>query len=248
VTSPTVATRARGGRCVCCNQLAALWLCETCSLSSAYYSARFNDDVRPTSPTMVGRRNLYPSPATIECVAVELPPLSTTERLHSARAQVEGHDWSTQEHALSYLKALVAGVGGFETLSARVDAVARPRASERARLENLNTVQPLDPRRWCDECIAARTHRNGCALIEIDGRFVGGYPNDGLTREGRKKFGKLATAAPHWLPSHHRQHERAVRRRWNAFSIMWTKIGLEIIARYFRGEKPPKDGRSFIVP
>ena len=208
-----------------------------CSLSNAYYSARFNDDMRSTSPTMVGRRNLYPSPVTIEYVAVELPPLSTTERLHSARAQVEDHEWPTQAVALSYLKALVAGVGGFETIAARVDAVARPHARARVREENLNAVRPLDPRRWCDECIAARTHRSGCALIAIDGRYVGGYPNDGLTHEGegRKKFGKLMTASSHWLPSHHRQHERAIRRRWDAFSAMWTKIGLEIIARYLRG-------------
>jgi hypothetical protein len=179
-------------------------------------------------------------------IVSDLPPLSTKERLVAVPARVREHaEWLEEsagcrllvhtKQVAAYQERLVAEAHQFEELSKRIAIAACPRDRERRWCPN--SVPLLDPRRWCDECIAAREHRDGCALIAIDGRYVGGYPDDGLTPPKSTRFRTLKQPAAHWSPTTHRQHARAVRRRWNAFSDMWMKIGLEVVARYFRGVK-----------
>lgn len=86
-------------------------------------------------------------------------------------------------------------------------------------------VTPSDPRRWCDDCLCYGVHRPGCGLIEMDGRFVGGYER----MSPKPKFTRarpLATPEPWWDPRTRRLHDRAVRRRWTLFTEQWSAVAL----------------------
>lgn len=247
MTSPTTAIRARGRRCAACNQPAAAWICETCSFSSDYYSARFYADVRSSSPTTISRHGKCPGPSSEYADVPKMQALNTQERLDLLRKRLANYQGS-QEEALCCLREMSANAEKYPALSARVACnTARRRDREALELvpqEYFNHVAPLDPRRWCDECIAARVHRSDCPLTAIDGKYVGGYPSDGLRPVAKPTFTKLRPPAAHWQPVHHRQHARAVRRRWDAFCLAWTKIGLDWFAKKLRGEGAIRPARA----
>lgn len=232
MSSTTIATRTRGRRCAACNQRTETWVCDTCAFNSLYYRARFNDDMRPASPTNVGKRGLYPSPAIEYRGIPSLPALNGPERLAEIRHRVEAREDLTVTQRLTLLQDLKTETKAYDKLSRGVDANARRR--ELAPLmppDHWNYVRPLDPRRWCDDCTGARVHRAGCPLIELDGRYVGGYPDDGTRVQAPKRFAQLTAPGAHWQPSHHRRHARAVARRWRVFCETWTRIGLDYWAR-----------------
>ena len=66
-------------------------------------------------------------------------------------------------------------------------------------------------------------------MIFHDGAFVGGYDSES-GRAPSTRFAALRSPDPSWMPIHHKQHRRAVARRWQAFIEQWTKIGLHVLA------------------
>ena len=237
--SQTVATRSSGGRCAACNQPATAWLCEACGFGSQYYSARFNDDTRPTSATMVARRNLYPKSTSLDYADLGTPcPLNLAQRIAIVHDRVEAASSQlSKENTRLLSRELMTQARAYNGLATSVDAnrIARERAW--GPYDVLNRVLPVDPRRVCDECIAHRRHRQGCVLIEMEGPYVGGYPDDG-TQQRTFKFAELKAPKAHWLPVQHRRHARAVKKRWDAFTASWMHIGLDVFTRAVSAASP----------
>ena len=236
MTSITLAIRASGARCASCNAPAEAWLCSACAHCGIYWRARFNDDARSTTPTSVGRRNLYPGPVNGYAGIPVLAALDTSERLARIRKRVEVRLDLTLGQRLDLLSELKDEAAEYAMLSRAVDA----RASKYKAEPPLNHVEPLDPRRWCDECLGARTHRRECPLIEIDGAFVGGYPDDGLQRSAATSFAPLRVPNKTWTQHQHAEHRRAIARRWDAFLLQWAKVGLECLSRAVTRSVPPR--------
>jgi hypothetical protein len=87
-----------------------------------------------------------------------------------------------------------------------------------------SNVDPLEQLRiWCDECTAARFHRPGCSIADLEGRQIGG-------RSEIRVFGDLREPQEYWTKHHWKRHKAALRRRWDAFLLSWTRIGLEFAA------------------
>lgn len=215
MTSPTTASRARNRRCAHCNRATETWLCGACAFSGDIYRARFYVDSRPTSPSQVGRRNLYPGPTEFRGVPV-LPALKGQARFDERRRFLKSLTSDELAGAMMRDDETHIATAGIRFIDA----------------EALNRVAPIDPRRWCDECICGRVHRHGCPMIEMDGKYVGGYPDDGTHKKSPARFGALKDPGAHWLPRHHRQHARAIRRRWTAFRNMWERICLDYLTRW----------------
>lgn len=214
-----------------------------------YYHARFNDDTRSASPTTVGRRNLYPGPTEYRDIPL-LPALDEKGRSAAIRQHVETREQLTTVERLALLKKLNGAAKEYSALARVVDANARRREQESSLPpEHWSRVLPLDPRRWCEDCAGRRVHRHGCQLIEFDGPYIGGYPDDGTRTKYPQRFVKLATPGKHWQPTHHRAHARAVHRRWRAFSNVWTSIGIDYLTRVLEaGAKEPRPPRDTTLP
>lgn len=230
--------RASGRRCVACNQSTTAWLCSGCGFSSSFYSARFNDDTKASTVTSVGRRNMYPKPWVDYHSLGTAQPLNPQERTHLM------HEWKDANEDQGPEEGWEPG--GWESKWRDSDVHAYDRFvlpinanNSRNRTDrfgdHLSFVRQEDPRRFCEECIAHRRHREGCPLILLDGLFVGGYVDDGLQRSGRPRFTKLRSPGRHWTRMHHRQHARAVRVRWAALVTLWAKIGLDLLTRSITG-------------
>lgn len=190
----------------------------------------------------MARRNLYPSPMESYSAVSILPALTESERQAFNCRHVEEQDgfagWTRKLRDRIKLEA---------KKYAEVSKAVQRNEARRLRMEgrtgspapsHWNVGAVLDPRRWCEDCQGCRRHRAGCPLIVMDGPYVGGYPNDG-TRPVRQSFKKLHKPAPHWQPVHHRQHRQAVARRWHAFRDMWTRIGLDYLARMLNAKGGP---------
>lgn len=226
-----LATRALGRRCVACNQpaTASAWLCSDCAFVSLYYTARFKNDVRAPTATTISKYRSWYSPDEYNNVPV-LPPLDEIERFALIRKRVESEQPDQQQ---SYLDQLKQDARGYTTLARRVDINKQKRLCSADFIpDHWNYVTPLDPRRWCEDCLGCRVHRRGCPLIDLDGPFVGGYPNDGLLQQAPRKYlAPLQTPTKFWTPSQRRQHDRAVARRWKIFAECWNRIGLDLFTK-----------------
>jgi hypothetical protein len=187
---------------------------------------------------MVARRNLYPKPQGREYADLGTPrPLNLVERIAIVYDRVEAASSQLSKQNKRLLsRELLDQARAYGKIAVLVDVNRTARERVGPSLDVLNYVPPIDPRRWCDDCIAYRRHRQGCTLIEIDGLYVGGYPDDG-TRPAFK-FAELQKPKASWRPVHRRQHARAVRKRWDAFIASWTHIGLDVFARAVSSASP----------
>lgn len=236
MTSQCVASRSSRGRCASCNQQAVAWICDACAFGSMYYRTKFTADARPTTPTMVGRRNLYPKPSCVDEYADlgSPPPISDEERLARIRERMESSDPVTQAGAMALLKRFRNEAQEYASFAKFVDSNGTKR--DYKLFAHTNLVHPSDPRRWCYECIAYRRHRRGCALIDTEGPYIGGYPDDGL--RSPIKFARLKMPSDRWSAVNWRQHTRAMQRRWDAFIASWASIGLDVFTRAISSASP----------
>jgi hypothetical protein len=245
VSTPTIAIRTSGRRCIKCNhRRVSAYLCALCAWESYDYAARFFDNTRSASPTTIGRRNLYPGVLADYRAVPVLPALTTVERRDQIRrtavdllTTIAAYDGLSLRKKLGLMREWLQSAEDYERWTARIDANRLARLSVVPDQDHYNYVLPLDPRRWCDDCQGARVHRAKCEMIAMEGRFVGGYPDDGLRVQ--TSFGKLKTPTSHWQPIHHRHHRRAVARRWAAFTQFWVTLALQAITDMLTGTRRP---------
>ena len=244
MTSLTTAIRTQGSRCVHCNQRCVeAWLCSDCSFSSLLNGARFYVDARSASPTSVGRRGMYFRQTDGYPEVAVMPALTTAERFAKFRGRMRSLEADkgrplTLEERLDVLENSKEEAELYSSISQRVNRIDERLRRERCH-ECSNTVAPLNPHRWCDECQCARVHRAGCKVRAHDGPYVGGYDDDGLQRAPQTKFGALKQPNAWWTSANHTQHRRAVRLRWDAFLLQWSKIGLECLTRVALEQRMP---------